>query len=47
VSIVLAYLVHTRVEMPAMRRWARPKRRPAPAATASSAAPVAEPAQQQ
>jgi len=32
VSIVLAHLLHTRVENPAMKRWARARPRPVPAA---------------
>jgi peptidoglycan/LPS O-acetylase OafA/YrhL len=45
-STLLAHLLHTRVENPMMKHWARPRRKPAPGATpgvAPGAAPGATP----
>jgi peptidoglycan/LPS O-acetylase OafA/YrhL len=44
-SIVLAHLLHTRVENPMMKRWARPRRKPAAVATPAvpATATAAEP----
>jgi peptidoglycan/LPS O-acetylase OafA/YrhL len=48
-SIVLAHLLHTRVENPMMKRWARPRRKPAavatPAVPATTTAPEARASQ--
>jgi peptidoglycan/LPS O-acetylase OafA/YrhL len=37
VSLVLAHVLHTRVENPMMKRWARPRRKPAASATPAAA----------
>jgi peptidoglycan/LPS O-acetylase OafA/YrhL len=47
VSIALSHVLHTRVEMPMMKRFARPKRRPATASTPPVAQAVDQPVAQQ
>ena len=47
VSLVLAHFLHTRVENPMMKHWARPRRRPAASAPPAAAEPAPSPQAQQ